>query len=391
MNLTEIQKALREEGLDGWLFFDHHHRDPLAYRVLKLRPEREPTRRWYYFIPAVGEPRGLVHRIEPRMLDALPGAKLPYAGWEQQLQGLRTLLEGCSRVAMQYSPRCAVPYVSMVDGGTIDLVRELGAEVCSSANLIQVFEARWNQAQLDAHLKAAAIVDEIRREAFAEIGRRLRNAEPGSEWDIKEFILKAFANQGLVTDHGPIVAVNENSADPHYEPSRERNRDIRANDWVLIDLWAKVDAPEGVYYDVTWTGYCGSAVPDRMAKVFGIVTRARDLAVEFVQQAVASGQPPCGYEVDDVARGHIREQGYGSQFVHRTGHSIGREVHGAGANMDNLETHDERRIIPWSCFSVEPGIYADGFGVRSEVDVFVDETRAFVTGEVQREPVVIAV
>jgi Xaa-Pro aminopeptidase len=383
MDLAAIQQALLDEGLDGWLFFDHHQRDPLAYRVLGLTPPPLVSRRWYYLIPAHGEPKGLVHRIEPFMLDGLPGEKQQYSSWSEQVEGLRGMLAGCRRVAMQYSPECAVPMVSMVDGGTIELVRATGVEVASSANLIQHFEARWTQANLDVHLEAGRKVDEIRRNAYQLVSDCLRADRRVTEFEVQQFFKKSFAEAGLVTDHGPTIAVNENSSNPHYEPRAEACREIRRGDLLLTDIWAKVDGPQGVYYDITWTGYCGAEPPEAIRNVFEIVREARDRAVKLVQDAVAAGRPLCGFEVDDAARGVIRERGYGEYFTHRTGHSIGAEVHGAGANMDNLETHDERRIIPWTCFSIEPGIYLPEFGIRSEVNVFVGEDAARVTGEIQ--------
>ncbi len=384
MQLQEIQQALREEGLDGWLFFDHHIRDPLAYRVLRFQPVRTPTRRWYYLVPAQGEPKGLVHRIESGMLDALPGSKLIYAGWDSQTERLKELLRGRRKIAMQYSPQCAVPYVAMVDGGTLELVRQSGVEVVTSANLIQLFEARWSDAQLAMHLEAGRRVDRVRAAAFEKIGASLGPDQPVSEWSINRFIREEFAKAGLVTDHGPIVAVNSNMSNPHYEPTLERNQPIRKGDAVLIDMWAKLDKPGAVYYDITWTGFCGDA-PEPVRNVFGIVRDARDKAVKRVKSAVASHQVLRGFEVDDAARNHIKQHGYGEQFVHRTGHSIGEEVHGTGANMDNLETHDERKIIPGTCFSIEPGVYLPEFGIRSEVNVFVGPAKARTTGQVQRQ------
>jgi Xaa-Pro dipeptidase len=387
MNLEAMQQALAAEGLDGWLFFDHHGRDPLAYRVLGLAAGRTVTRRWYYLVPAKGEPRGLVHSIEPGSLAGLPGELAQYSSWSGQVEGLRRMLAGCRRIAMQYSPQCAIPYVAMVDAGTVELVRETGVEVVTSADLVQQFEARWTAANLEQHLAAGRKVDEIRRDAFRLVGDKLRAGATVNEYAVKQFIRERFAQAGLVTDHGPIVGVNENSSDPHYEPEAGASREIHSGDWLLIDMWAKVDAPDGVYYDITWTGYCGSEAPARMTRVFEIVREARDRAVRFVQEGAARGL--CGFEVDDVARGYIREQGFEKQFYHRTGHSIGTEVHGAGANMDNLETHDERRIIPGTCFSIEPGIYLPEFGVRSEVNVYVGEDGARVTGEAQERVVLV--
>jgi Xaa-Pro aminopeptidase len=385
MQIADIQSALREEKLDGWLFFDHHQRDPLAYRILKLNPSLKATRRWYYLIPAEGEPRGLVHRIESGNLNDVPGKKQTYSSWNTQLDGLRWLLAGCRRVAMQYSPNCAIPYVSLVDGGTLELVRSTGVEIVTSANLVQLFEARWSAAQLEMHLEAGRRVDRVRGEAFSRIGAALRSGETISEWQVNRFIRDAFEKAGMVTDHGPIVAVNANMSDPHYEPTAERSQPIQKGDAVLIDMWAKLDKPGAVYYDITWTGFCDNAAPSDLQNTFDVVSTARDRAVERVKTAVVKREPLCGFDVDDAARSYIQEKGFGDYFVHRTGHSIGEKVHGTGANMDNLETHDERKIIAGTCFSVEPGVYLPRFGIRSEVNVYVGEQEARVTGEIQRK------
>jgi Xaa-Pro dipeptidase len=385
MQVDRIQQALRAEKLDGWLFFDHHRRDPLAYRILGLSDALQPTRRWYYLIPADGEPTALVHRVEPEMLNALPGRRIAYSRWAEQTERLAETLSGRRRIAMQYSPECAVPYVAMVDAGTIELVRRSGVEIVSSADLVQLFEATWSAEQRDSHYEAGRLVDDIRRAAFQEVGRCFRAREPVSEYAIKTFILNAFARSGLVTDHGPIVAVNANASNPHYEPDSGRTSEIRNDDLLLIDLWAKLQRPGAVYYDITWVGYCGSDVPGPMSNVFGLVRDGRDAAVHRVETAIEAGQTLHGFEVDDAARGHIARQGFGEYFIHRTGHSIGTDVHGAGANMDNFESHDERRLIPRTCFSVEPGIYLPQFGIRSEVNVYVGEGEAGVTGEVQTD------
>lgn len=382
--MREIQAALQEEGLDGWLFFDHHRRDPLAYRVLQFDPGPVVTRRWYYLVPAQGEPRGLVHKIEAHVLDALPGEKSQYAGWQQQAAALASLLKGMSRVAMQYSPNCAVPYVSNVDAGTVELVRAAGAEVKTSANLIQHFEARWSREAYESHKKAGVRVDGIRRAAFERIGAAVRAGGRITEHEVAQFIRANFSSHGLITDHGPIVAVNHNASDPHYEPSLQRTLEIKKGDLVLIDLWAKLDQPGSVYYDITWTGYCGPSAPSAMVNVFDAVKAGRDAAVATVQSAAAEGRVIAGFEVDDAARQSIAKSGFAEYFFHRTGHSIGEEVHGNGANMDNYETHDDRRIIAGTCFSVEPGIYLPEFGIRSEVNVYRAESSAEVTGEIQQ-------
>ncbi|MBV8706848.1 MAG: aminopeptidase P family protein [Acidobacteriaceae bacterium] len=386
MDIERIQTALSEHQLDGWLFFDHHRRDPLAYRILQIPDKVESTRRWYYFVPAQGNPRKLVHRIESGALDTLPGHKDTYASWTDQQNKLHAILSGHRRIAMQYSPNCAIPYVSLVDGGTLELVRQCGAEVVSSADLVQEFEACWTQEQFDSHLQAGSLVDQARSKAFDLIGERLRSNVRINEYEVQQFILHQFSQHNLTTNHGPIVAVNANASDPHYEPAADRNSEIRWNDVVLIDLWAKQNQPQAVYYDVTWTGFCGEAVPDEVQKVFEIVRDARKKACEFVSTRMTQAlQPTEGWEVDDIAREHIASHGYGDFFFHRTGHSIGTEVHGTGANMDNLESHDQRRIIANTCFSVEPGIYLPKFGIRSEVNVFVRQSSAQVTGAEQEE------
>ena len=383
MRLAEIQAALREEKLDGWLFFDHHQRDPLSYRVLQFTPGSMVTRRWYYFVPASGEPRGLQHKIEAQTLKELPGAHLFYAGWQDLVDGLRSLIGGSKRIAMQYSPNCAVPYVAMVDAGTVELVRSLGVEVASSANMVQLFEARWTAQQLENHLEAGRRVDRVRAEAFARVSAKLKAQERVTEWEMQQYILSRFREEGLFTDHGPDVAVNANASNPHYNPTQQACSAIKVGDLVLIDMWAKLDRPDGVYYDITWVGYCGQQAPSTIVNVFETVRGARDAAIAFVTESVAARREIRGFEVDDAARNRIKAAGFGEYFFHRTGHSIGAEVHGTGANMDNLETHDERKIIPWTCFSIEPGVYLKEFGIRLEVDIFVDENRGRVTGEVQ--------
>jgi Xaa-Pro dipeptidase len=385
MQIEDIQQALQRDGLDGWLFFDHHRRDPLAYRILGIPASVEPTRRWYYFIPVSGEPRKLVHRIESAVLDTLPGAKSSYSSWSDQGQKLESLLSDSRRVAMQYSPNCAIPYVSLVDAGTLELVRACGVEVVSSANLIQEFESRWTEQQYASHLRAGTLVDQTRREAFELIGYRLRANVSITEYDVQQFILQRFSQFGLTTNHGPIVGVNANASDPHYEPTLERHAHIHFGDLVLIDLWAKLNDENAVYYDVTWSGFCGEKIPEKIQAVFDVVKNARKKASIFAINNVQAREPFQGFQVDDVARGAIDNAGYGDYFFHRTGHNIGTEVHGTGANMDNLESHDDRFVIPDTCFSVEPGIYLPDFGIRSEVNLFVGRDFAKVTGEEQEE------
>ncbi|MGH9450250.1 MAG: M24 family metallopeptidase [Terriglobia bacterium] len=389
-DIPAIQESLRRARLDAWLFYDHHHRDPVAYRILGIDPPM-CTRRWYYIIPSSGQPEKLVHRIERASLSGLPGHEHVYASWSEQLGRLRTILQGRKRVAMQYSPLNAIPYIGLVDAGTVELVRQCGAEVLSSADLVQEFEARWSAEALALHLEAAGAVHKIVRESFRMIRRAAAEGEKLDEVGLQEEILRLFDEHGLESAEPPIVAVNAHSGDPHYSPRPASSLPVGRGDFVLLDIWAKRRAPGAVYFDITWTGFVGDEVPRRHAEIFAVVRQARDTGIELVETALGFGRPVYGYEVDDAVRRVISRHGYGDLFVHRTGHSIGQEVHGAGANMDNFETHDDRRLIPGTCFSIEPGIYLPDFGVRSEVDVYVEDRGVRVTGEMQQAIVPILV
>jgi Xaa-Pro aminopeptidase len=342
-------------------------------------------RRWFYLIPAKGAPRKLVHRIEAGALDSLPGEKMLYAAAEELEKNLKKLLGHAKKVAMQYSPKNLIPYVSLVDAGTVELIRAQGCKVVSSADLVQEFEAAWTPEQLESHRAAGRAIDRITQAAFAEAARRVRTGEKFTEYDLQQWILGQFRASGVTSDSPPIVAVGPHTGDPHYEPRDRHSSPVRKGDLLLLDIWGKTLAPSSVYYDITWTGYLGARVPEKYAKIFSIVRDARDAAVAFVREHVKAGRAIEGWQVDRAAREVIRKTGYAKYFVHRTGHSIGQEMHGTGANMDGLETRDIRRVIPHTCFSVEPGIYLPEFGVRSEVNVYVEEGRADVTGAVQAE------
>ena len=383
MELKAIQKAIREQDCDGWLFYDHHRRDPIAYQVLGL-PESMCTRRWYYLIPMKGSPSKLVHRIEEGQLDRLPGTKFVYSSWEEQHELLRKILTGKRRIAMQYSPMNDIPYVGLVDCGTVELVRSFGPEVLSSADLVQIFEARWSPEGLAAHREAGKVIHKVIRQAFAAIKRSVEEGHPLTELELQRHMLEWFVVDEIEASDAPIVAVNAHSGDPHYSPREEGSSSIGRGDCVLLDVWGKQKSSDAVYFDITWTGYVGDTVPDKYREIFDVVREARDRAVSFIQKGIRKGKRVYGWEVDDVARKIISEKGYGPYFLHRTGHSIGREVHGNGANMDNFETRDGRRIVPGTGFSIEPGIYLRDFGVRTEVNVHVSENDAEVTGEMQQ-------
>lgn len=384
-DIKAIQTALRASKIDGWLFYDHHHRDPIAAHVLDLPTEGLSTRRWFYFVPKKGEPRKLVHRIERGALDSLDGRRAEYSSWQELHAGLRKLLAGSHTIAMQYSPENNIPYISLVDAGTVELVRKLKKRVVSSADLVQTFEAAWTPEQLKMHLEAGHAVDRIVRGAFDLAASAVRDGKPLMEYELQQWMTQQFHLSGLTTEEPPVVAVQPNNANPHYEPTKSGSRPIRAGDLLLLDVWAKCNQPASVYYDITWMGYLGERVPEAYAKVFRIVRDARNSAIECVKSAVAKGRTIHGWEVDRTARELIRKAGYAKYFVHRTGHSIGEQIHGNGANMDSLETRDDRKIMPRTCFSIEPGIYLPEFGIRSEVNVYVGEREAQVTGAVQTE------
>jgi Xaa-Pro aminopeptidase len=388
--IQQIQDALREEQIDGWLLYNFRGSNVFATRILGLPKHVLQTRRYFYFIPAHGETRKLVHAIEQWNLDTVPGEKTIYLSWQSLEDGLKHILSGARRVAMEYSPRNAIPYVSNVDGGTIELVRSAGVEVVSSANLVQYFEARWTEEQTRDNVETAkhlrAIVDEV----WKFIKQRVTSGDGLTEYDVQQFMLSEFAHRGLRTESDPNCSVNANSANPHYEPTKDLHSPIREGDFVLIDLWAKKDKPRSVYSDITWTGFVGKDVPEEYRNVFAVVKGGRDAALECVRKAFAEGRTLRGYEVDDAARAFITAKGYGEYFVHRTGHSIGEDLHGNGANMDNLETHDDRTIIPRTSFTIEPGVYLPGkFGIRSEVNVYISEkNEVIVTGPPIQEEVV---
>lgn len=380
-NLSDVQSALHQFQLDGWLVCDFRGSNVLARRVLGFADDETKSRRWFYFIPASGEPRKLVHRIEAGALDRLPGEKIVYLRWQELEGGIEQLVKGSRRIAMEYSPRNGNPYVSRVDAGTVELVRSFGMEIVSSGDLVQQFEATWDDEQIAMHLAAAVHTNSAYASAWEFIAKRIRTVGSVRETAVQSHIMEHFQANGLTTYHPPIVAANEHSGDPHFDTSLGADHAIRTGDFVLIDLWAKLNQPRSVYSDLTRVGFAGESVPEKFEKVFQTVASARDAAIAKVRSAFESKLPVRGWEVDQACRDVIEQAGYGQYFIHRTGHSIGQEVHGNGANIDNLETHEERLLLPRTCFSIEPGIYLPEFGVRSEVDVLIDgDGSVLVTG-----------
>ncbi len=386
MDLQAIKDALLSQGIDGWLFYDFHDRDPIAARVLEMDTNRFASRRWFYYIPAEGEPQKLVHAIEQWRCDHLPGEKHVYLQWQQLHDSLNSMLGPAKKVAMQYSPNNAIPYVSIVDAGTVDLVRSFGIDVVSSADLVSIFESHLDEKDRQSHVEAANILQNVKDKAFEEIAKRIKDGNNPTEHEIQSFMHDMFRENNMTWDDGPIVAVNEHAGDPHFEPTPDNSHTMKEDDLVLIDLWAKKDEPGAIYYDVTWMGYIGTEVPDKIQKMFDIVAKARDTGLELVKARFEADEPVHGWEVDSAVRKIIEDAGYGRYFIHRTGHNIAEEVHGNGAHLDNLETKDERQIIKGSCFSIEPGIYIpeENIGFRSEIDVFVkDDGTVEVYGPIQ--------
>jgi Xaa-Pro dipeptidase len=385
-DLQAVQKALREFHFDGWLLCDFRGSNLLARRVLDIPDSKKTTRRWAYYIPASGEPRKLEHRIEPGVLAHLPGRAESYLRWQSFEEAIRSCVAGTKRVAMEYSPRNAVPVVARVDAGTVELVNSFGVAVESSGDLIQLFEAVWDDKQWQLHLEAARHTDAAFDKTWRLIAESIRSTGLITELQVQQFIMDHFAANGLTTYSPPIVGVNAHSGDPHFENSSANDTPIREGDFLLVDLWAKMDKPRAVYSDLTRVAYIGKETPEKYETVFQIVAAARDAAIERVRAAFSRGEALKGYQVDDAAREVIEKAGYGDAFIHRTGHSIGQETHGNGANMDNLETHEERLVLPQTCFSIEPGIYLPEFGVRSETNVYIaaDRTVHVTGGELQK-------
>ena len=385
IDLQEVQAQLKAMKLDGWLLYDFQGLNPIARKLLGLQ-DAMLTRRWFCWIPAHGPMTLLCHSIERQGFEQLPAPSVLFSSWEEMQAGLERLLQGSRRVAMEYSPQCFIPYVSRVDAGTLELVRSLGKTVVSSADLVQYFEARWSREQLQTHLQASRLLMDVLFETFDQVREATGNRIHLTEYELQQSMCQRYRELGLETSSPPIVAVNRNSGNPHYEPSSESSAPIRAGDLLLIDFWAKLSRPEAVYADYTWVAFLGESVPAKIVRVWDVVREARDRTLEFVRSKNGSRTAVRGWEVDGVARQVISRAGFGRYFIHRTGHSIGESDHGNGANMDGLETRDERLLIPRTCFSIEPGIYLPDFGIRSELNVYLGEEELLVTGDpIQQE------
>ena len=389
LDIKDVQAALKADNLDGWLLYDFRGINPIAGDVTAVtrQPGHLATRRWYYLIPAAGEPRGLVHAIEKNTLAHLPGTSERYAGRDQLESGLKSLLAGMRRLAMEYSPRCAIPYVSRIDAGTLELVRQTGVEVVSSGDLVQRFAAVWDAAAITTHRQASDKLYRVKDRTFDTAARRLRDGIATTEYDLQQLMAGFFREEGLVSDSDPVVAAQENAGNPHYLPTSNVHRALRTDEVLLLDLWGKLDRPGAVFADITWVGFTGSRVPDRFARAFAAICAARDAAIRLVQERIRAGSDVHGFEVDRAASTVLHDAGYADRILHRTGHSLGETVHGNGVNMDDYETHDDRRLLPGTGFTIEPGVYFDDFGVRTEINMVVSARDAAVTGPVQTEMV----
>jgi Xaa-Pro dipeptidase len=386
LDVAAIQQILRDDGLDGWLLYDFHGSNPIAAGLAGLNGGGHmATRRWYYLIPAQGEPRGVVHAIERHNLDGLPGPKTVYAGREELETALTSLLEGLSTIAMEYSPEGAIPYLSRVDAGTAEAVRRRGVTIVSSGDLVQRFEAAWNADQLTSHQAASEALYRIKDRAFSAAAAAVNTGKPLTEYGLQQLMVTWFEEEGLVSDSAPVVAIGPNAGNPHYLPAASGSRPIVANDVLLLDLWGKQSRQGAVFADITWVAYTGTAVPEGPARAFRAIAEARDAAVGLVADAAAAGRDLRGWEVDRAARAVLERAGYRKEILHRTGHSLGESVHGNGVHMDDYETHDDRRLLPGTGFTIEPGLYFETFGVRTEINMYRDEHEARVTGPRQME------
>jgi Xaa-Pro dipeptidase len=390
LDVRAVQKALRSEGLDGWLLYDFHGSNPIAATLAGLNDGAHmTTRRWFYLIPAAAEPHGLVHAIERHNLDGLPGAKAVYTTREQLDAGLTQLLHGVTRIAMEYSPDCAIPYLSRVDAGTAESVRRRGVEIVSSGDLVQQFEATWGEAQLASHSKASAALHRIKDRAFGAVTASLRSRQRLNEYDVQQQMVRWFDEEGLVSDSPPVVAIGANAGNPHYLPTADAARPIVVDEVLLLDLWGKLREPGAVFADITWVGVTGNTVPAEPARAFRAVVEARDAAIALVEESARNDRDLRGWQVDRAARAVLEQAGYANHVLHRTGHSLGENVHGNGVHLDDFETHDDRRVLPGAGFTIEPGLYFETFGVRTEINMFRTHHEAMVTGPRQMEIIVL--
>jgi Xaa-Pro aminopeptidase len=392
IDVPAVQRALRDQGLDGWLLYDFQGANPIAQRLAGIGNDggHLASRRWFYFISANGEPRGLVHKIERHNLDRLPGAKTPYAGRVELESGLKQILGGARRVAMEYSPNGAIPYVSRVDAGTLEMVRAQGIDVVSSGDLVQQFEAHWSDAAIASHKKAAEILYRVKDRAFETVAGRLRDRAAINEYELQQLMWQWFAEASLISDSAPNVSAQENAGNPHYLPTQHRSRAIRPDELLLLDLWGKLGTQGAVFADITWVAFTGAQVPAEMSRAFAAIRDARDAAVSLVEDAAQAGREVRGFEVDRAARTVIEQAGYGAYILHRTGHSLGETVHGNGAHLDDYETHDERRLLPGTGFTIEPGVYFDRYGLRTEINMVWGPNGPEVTGPRQQEIIALA-
>lgn len=392
MQVEKIQEELSKMGVDGWLFYDFHGRDHIAARILELPSGHMATRRWFYYIPTEGTPIKLNHKIEPNYLKHLPGDKELYLPWQELSEKLKTILKDAKKIAMQYSPNNDVPYVSIVDAGTVELIRGFGVKVVSSGNLVSIFESHLTDEELEDHRKCGEVMLKIKDKAFKYIRERLDENNPATEYEVQQYMHQQFTENGIFWDHGPIVGINEHAADPHFEPTPENSHKIQEGDLVLIDLFARFKKEGSIYYDVTWMGYVGKEVPDKINKIFRIAADARDAGYQLVKDRYVDGKQVSGAEVDDAVRKVIIDAGYGEYFWHRTGHNIATDCHGNGAHIDNLETKDDRLLIKGTIFSLEPGIYIpeEKIGFRTEIDVIITNNgNVEVAGEIQQKLIII--
>ncbi|MCB0702240.1 MAG: aminopeptidase P family protein [Ignavibacteriae bacterium] len=392
MQIENIQKELRKMGVDGWLFYDFHGRDHIAARILKIPSGHMATRRWFYFIPSEGSPIKLNHKIEPNYLNHLPGEKELYLPWQELRSKLETILNGSKKIAMQYSPNNDIPYVSIVDAGTIELIRGFGVNVVSSGNLVSLFESHLTDKEIEDHRQCGYVMQSIKDNAFKYIRNRIDRGNPATEYEVQQYMHQQFRDNDIFWDHGPIVGINEHAGDPHFEPTPENSHRINEGDLVLIDLFARFEKEGSIFYDVTWMGYVGNNVPDRVKEIFKIATQARDAGLNLVKERYSNNETISGAEVDDAVRKVIVDAGYGEYYWHRTGHNIATDCHGNGAHIDNLETKDDRLLIKGTIFSIEPGIYIpeEKLGFRTEIDVIITNSgEVEVAGEIQKELVII--
>jgi Xaa-Pro aminopeptidase len=372
---------MKKKNIDSWVLYDFKGSNPIFWRVIGRK--LSTSRRCFLFIFKEGKPKILTQMVDKHLFKNLGIQIIDYTSREDMEEKMNGLLKNIKVITMEYSQRANIPYIGRVDAGTIELLIEREIEVISSGDIFQYSAARWTREEFDTHLEAVKKIVNIKDEAFEFARKKIVKNQHLTEFEVQEFIMQRFAQEKMITEDRPIVAVNENTSNPHYTPTKNESKRIEPESLLMIDLWAKKDKINSIYSDITWMAYFGKKIPEDYEKVFDIIAEARNKVIYFLKNKLRDKSACAGWELDKIARDVISSRGFSNQFIHRTGHSIGTSLHGDSVNLDNYESKDTRTIIPGIGFTIEPGIYFDEWGIRSEINVYINETKPIVTTPIQ--------